>query len=207
MHTLRTRPVDSSQKLESLPLIRARDMEQSSSKAEWRFASLKGRVCELGAHGLSAIACIVADAQKHGHRCVWVQARDDYAYLPDLMAWSVDPSVIPFIRVSEGSGLASVLDRLISSAAFGLVVLDLDASMPWSSAMQLRLVRMVQHHDVALLCIRSGASSRSSLVDMRARGEIDSSACESVRIVIEKDKRHSGVRQYQEQCYGPAWMS
>ena len=187
--------------------------------ARWQLDEIVGRLTELSGLGavasLTAATALVLEAQGRGEPVAWIGLPPASFFPPDLDDAGVDLDALVVVRAPDITAMVRAADRLLRSAAFGLVVLDLGAPSSSGSsssgssgsvpaeipiAVQGRLVGLAQHHDAAIVVLTEkprDAASLGSMVSLRA---------EAVR------ERASGgrgwrlaVRAVKDKRRGPGW--
>jgi recombination protein RecA len=146
--------------------------------ARWQLDEIVGRLTELSGLGavasLSAATALVLEAQSRGEPAAWLGLPPASFFPPDLDDAGVDLDALVVVRAPDITAMVRAADRLLRSAAFGLVVLDLGAPGAGNEipiAVQGRLVGLAQHHDAAIVVITEkprDASSIGSMVSLRA---------------------------------------
>ena len=182
----------------------------------WSRHNLSGRLVEISATGaaapLTAAVGVVRETQRAGDPVAWVSATESHFYPPDVAESGVDLASLAVVRAPDGRSAARAAERLIRSAAFGLVVIDLGHN--WraiSTAMQGRLVGLAQKHDTALLGLTAkqrDADSMGSLVSLRVEvarvrhqpGEF------RLELTVLKDKRRGPGWGHTEVVRGPTGL-
>lgn len=140
---------------------------------------LVGRLTELSGLGavasLTAATALVLEAQGRGEPVAWIGLPPASFYPPDLDEAGVDLDALVVVRAPDVTAMVRAADRLLRSAAFGLVVLDLSApgapAPEIPIAVQGRLVGLAQHHDAAIVALTEkprDAASLGSMVSLRA---------------------------------------
>jgi len=184
----------------------------------WCLETLRGRFIELSngpaSAGLSVITPLLVEAQQHAEPIAWVTAPTSCCYPPDLAAAGVDLNAFPLVVLPKLNAVAAAkaADRLLRSAAFGLIILDLYEIGSFSLATVARLAKLAHQHDSALVCLTyksADVPSLGSLVSLRATSQ----RCQSINAIgsirfeitvdILKDKRHGAAWQQQELRHGP----
>jgi recombination protein RecA len=123
----------------------------------------------------------------------------------------VDLEALGVVRVPRTALALRAADRLLRSASFGLVVLDLGPVSGLPLPAQTRLAGLAQRHDSLLLCLtekEAAASSLGPLVSLHAwagrrRLRDGHFACE---VQVLKDKRRGPGWVHREVCRGPAGL-
>jgi recombination protein RecA len=162
-----------------LHLVRAADLEPQGTNpdgaASWSLEGLSGRVVELsgpaGAPCLSLACLLLRQAQEAGGLAVWVSAREDSFFPPDLAAAGVDLRSLPVVGLPDSLSAGRAADWLLRTGAFSLLVLDLGRDLGLSVGLQGRLAQLArrQRDTVLILTEKGGAApSLSSLVAVRA---------------------------------------
>ncbi|MBZ0232060.1 MAG: hypothetical protein K8M05_06875, partial [Deltaproteobacteria bacterium] len=149
-------------------------------RGKWELDEVVGRLTELSGIGavasLTAATALVLDAQGRGEPVAWIGLPPASFYPPDLDDAGVDLDALVVVRAPDITAMVRAADRLLRSAAFGLVVLDLGApsgSTPAEIpiAVQGRLLGLAQHHDAAIVVLTEkprDAASLGSMVSLRA---------------------------------------
>lgn len=148
--------------------------------ARWELGEVVGRLTELSGIGavasLTAATALVLEAQGKGEPSAWISLLSASFYPPDLDDAGVDLDALVVVRVPDVTAMVRAADRLLRSAAFGLLVLDLGAPsggvlVEIPIAVQGRLVGLAQHHDAAIVVLTEKpreAASLGSMVSLRA---------------------------------------
>jgi hypothetical protein len=131
----------------------------------------EGQVLELSgtaAGKLSVAARLMLRAQQNHEIVAYVAARSaPYFYAPDLAAMGIDLGALVCVRMPESAGshgLVRAAEVLLRAGAFGLVVLELGATVPSGElAWQARLTGLVRHHSTRLVLITASDSEAPSL--------------------------------------------
>jgi recombination protein RecA len=194
--------------------------------ARWELDEIVGRLTELSGLGavasLSAATSLVLEAQSRGEPAVWIGLPPASFFPPDLDDAGVDLDALVVVRAPDVTAMVRAADRLLRSAAFGLVVLDLGA--PGTSAagnaipiaVQGRLVGLAQHHDAAIVVITEkprDAASIGSMVSLRAEavrervtGHVGGSRGWRLAVRAVKDKRRGPGWSELADVVGPAGL-
>ncbi len=154
---------------------------RSVAAPRWQLDELVGRLTELSGIGavasLSAVTSLVLEAQGRGEPAVWIGLPPASFFPPDLDDAGVDLDALVVVRAPDVTAMVRAADRLLRSAAFGLVILDLGPAAAAAVAaaisivVQGRLVGLAQHHDAAIVVITEkprDAASLGSMVSLRA---------------------------------------
>ncbi len=187
-------------------------LRQSPDGAQWCLDTVAGRFIEItgseATGALTACAALLLEAQERGELIAWIGSRRSIFFPPDLAAAGVDLQALPVIFATHLNSSLRVVDTLIRSGSFAVVVLDLGARDELPFSVQTRLVGLAQEHQTALVYLtqRSRRSpARGSLVSLRVqttKGRIDSGLFKhEIRAV--KDKRAAPGWTYTEMCHGP----
>jgi recombination protein RecA len=189
--------------------------------ARWELDEIVGRLTELSGIGavasLTAATSLVLEAQGRGEPSAWIGLTSASFYPPDLDDAGVDLDALVVVRVPDVTVMARAADRLLRSAAFGLVVLDLGApsgGVPAEIpiAVQGRLVGLAQHHDAAIVVLTEKpreAASLGSMVSLRAEAVRErASGGRGWRIAVRavKDKRRGPGWSELADVVGPAGL-
>ncbi len=180
----------------------------------WARSELIGRLIELSGQGASAALTVafglVVEAQQQGEPVVWVSATASMFFPPDAAAGGVDLEAMAVVRTGTCAEAGRAADRLLRSAAFGLVVLDLGPRAALAMGLQARLVKLAQKHEAVVVCLTEKSlqtPSLSPLVSLRCAAQRarpnergSGFVCD---IVVIKDKRRGPRWKYEEQCHGP----
>jgi recombination protein RecA len=176
--------------------------------ARWQLDEIVGRLTELSGLGavasLSAATALVLEAQSRGEPAAWIGLPPASFFPPDLDDAGVDLDALVVVRAPDLTAMVRAADRLLRSAAFGLLVLDLGAPGAGNEipiAVQGRLVGLAQHHDAAIVVITEkprDAASIGSMVSLRA---------EAVRERVVGGARgwRLAVRAVKDKRRGPGW--
>jgi recombination protein RecA len=191
-----------------IPLGSLAEQRATTGTVRWELDEVVGRLTELSGIGavasLTAATSLVLEAQRRGEPAAWIGLPPASFFPPDLDEAGVDLDALVVVRAPDVTAMVRAADRLLRSAAFGLIVLDLGmptgvpAEIP--IAVQGRLVGLAQHHDAAIVVLTEKpreAASLGSMVSLRA---------EAVR------ERASGgrgwrmaVRAVKDKRRGPGW--
>ena len=180
--------------------------------AEWRLATLQGRLVEISGGGdsaaLSLSAGLIVEAQGAEAPVAWVGAHRDLFYPPDLAACGVDLSALPVVLAPGVEAALVASDRLLRSGAFGLVVLDLGGASELPLAAQSRLAGLAQRHEAALVCLtrkEADQGSLGALVSLRAQARRRALGGGRYALGLEvlKDKRRGPGWRHEEVRRGP----
>lgn len=207
--------------------------------ARWELDEVVGRLTELSGIGavasLTAATSLVLEAQGKGEPSAWISLLAASFYPPDFDEAGVDLDALVVVRVPDVTAMVRAADRLLRSAAFGLLVLDLGApNAPVSLrpagpaaghagvpaeipiAVQGRLVGLAQHHDAAIVVLTEKpreAASLGSMVSLRAeavreRASGGPGAPRSWRLAVRalKDKRRGPGWSELADVVGPAGL-
>lgn len=165
----------------SLAERRASASASEMAPARWQLDEIVGRLTELSGIGavasLTAATALVLEAQGRGEPAAWIGLPPASFFPPDLDDAGVDLDALVVVRAPDVTTMVRAADRLLRSAAFGLIVLDL--GMPGAGgagneipiAVQGRLVGLAQHHDAAIVVLTEkprDAASLGSMVSLRA---------------------------------------
>lgn len=190
--------------------------QQAPTTAEragaWGLDALAGRFVELrggaGAAALTLTARLLLEAQQRQEPVIWVGHRGSLFFPPDFAAAGVDLDALPVVRAADGRALARMADTLLRSGGFTVVVLDLDAGMFLTTAMQARLASLAKHHHSVLLAIARKRSPLGSMVSLRGEASVQRAAFDrfTCELTIVKDKLRGPGWQHREVCRGPAGL-
>jgi recombination protein RecA len=199
-----------------LHLVRAADLEPQSSNqagsAPWSLDGLAGRVVELSgaaeAPCLSLACSLLRQAQEAGGFAVWVSAREDSFYPPDLAAGGVDLRSLPVVHLPDSPSAGRAADWLLRTGAFCLLVLDLGRDLELSVGLQGRLAQLARRQNDTVLILTEkgrGTPSLSSLVAVRAEAVRVRRAEGGYRCGVRflKHKRRAPGMQHGEVFLGP----
>ncbi len=182
------------------------------SRPTWSVATLRGRLCELVSHGrtplLSAAMRLLHQAQCEAQPVAWIAAGVAPFYPPDMAASGIDLSALPVIRTTDLRRGLRVVDTLLRSGAFGLVVLDFGNNGPVPMPAQTRLLGLVRKYDCALLFLSRSESRQhrqGTLVSLRGEGHIetDQEGCFRLHLDFDRDKRFGPGWSHEEVFRGP----
>ncbi|HVI86205.1 MAG TPA: recombinase A [bacterium] len=186
-----------------------------SGTFRWKFAGLAGRLVEISGTGDSAVltaACaLIRDAQHDAEPAAWITAGDSTFFPPDAAVSGIDLNSLILIRARDMASAARSADRLLRSAGFGLIVVDLgrDNNVPLPTLTRLSgLAR--RHHAVVLFITEKSATAPSlgSLISLAAYARREQVAGDRFRwsLVVTKDKRGAPASSYSEESRGPAGL-
>ena len=197
---------------ERSPQREEREEREDRTAARWRPAELAGRLCELAAdaHGAQlTLACaMIRDYQRAAEPVAWVTTTRDTFFPPDVARGGVDLAALPVVTVPGLHAAASAAERLTRSGAFGLVVLELGASLAIPAAFLGRLARLARRHDTALLCLTTPppGATLGSLVVLRGRAFRDATpraGCLRCGIQVSKDRQRGPGRTLAASYHAP----
>ena len=202
--------------MDATPLFR--QLQPGPSPAgtfRWKFAGLAGRLVEISGTGDSAVltaACaLIRDAQHDAEPAAWITAGDSTFFPPDAAVSGIDLNSLILIRARDMASAARSADRLLRSAGFGLIVVDLgrDNNVPLPTLTRLSgLAR--RHHAVVLFITEKSATAPSlgSLISLAAYARREQVAGDRFRwsLVVTKDKRGAPASSYSEESRGPAGL-
>jgi recombination protein RecA len=182
---------------------------------KWTFPDLAGRLVEISGSGdtavLTAACALIRDAQARFEPAAWIAAADSTFFPPDAAASGIDLDALIIIRARAVESAARAADRLLRSAGFGLIVVDLgkDWNVPLPTLARLSgLAR--RHHAVVLFITEKSDTSPSlgSLISLAAHTRRDKAAGDRFRwsLVVTKDKRGAPASARSEDCRGPAGL-
>ncbi len=196
--------------------------------ARWQLDEVIGRLTELSGLGavasLSAATALLLEAQARGEPAAWIGLPPASFFPPDLDDAGVDLDALVVVRAPDVTAMMRAADRLLRSAAFGLVVLDLGfdrasgtggTAVEIPIAVQARLVGLAQHHDAAIVVITEkshDAASLGSMVSLRAeavreRGGGGGARGWRVAVRAVKDKRRGPGWSELADAIGPAGLT
>ena len=137
------------------------------SPPSWCLAELRGRLAELSAWSGSATLTLAVEllwkAQEACEPAAWVTVRTDIFFPPDLATNGIDLDALPVVRTDNATAAARATEKLLRSAAFGLVIVDLGRHAGISPALQSRLSALTRLHDAAVLFLTDKPIHRPSL--------------------------------------------
>jgi recombination protein RecA len=204
--------------------------------ARWELDEIVGRLTELSGIGaiasLTAVTSLVLEAQGRGEPAAWLSLLSASFYPPDLDEAGVDLDALVVVRTPDVTAMVRAADRLLRSAAFGLIVMDLGAPNapvslgPTGSplggrvgvaheipiAVQGRLVGLAQHHDAAIVVLTEKpreSASLGSMVSLRAEAVRERAAGgRGWRVAVRavKDKRRGPGWSELADVVGPAGL-
>jgi recombination protein RecA len=214
----------------SLAAARQVDSPQAAlSEPCFSFEALRGRFIEISASGstavLSAAVGLVLEAQLAAEPVAWVTLESASFYPPDVVDSGVDVSAMVVVRTPSAVSASRAVERLLRSAAFGLVILDLggpdcviegdalwsSSGKPLSMASQGRLSSLAQQNNILVACLtekKRELESIGSLISLRAdamRERDQEGFCVTLRIL--KDKRRGPGWGRSERAKGPAGLT
>jgi recombination protein RecA len=204
--------------MDATPLFRgslAGPSPSPSGALRWRFAGLGGRIVEISGDGdtavLTAACALVRDAQCQTESAVWIAGRDSTFFPPDAAASGIDLDALILIRAGDMASATRSADRLLRSAGFGLIVVDLgkDNRVPLPTLTRLSGLARRHHAVVLFITEKSDADpSLGSLISLAAHARRERVAADRFRwsLVVTKDKRGAPGSAHSEDCSGPAGM-
>jgi hypothetical protein len=197
-----------------LPLVRARDLEHPRRASETEL-DLSGRLAHIRGLGTTTLASLLA-ARMHARRLpvAWISATVDTVYPPDLAANGVDLDSLVFVFAGDAVQAARAAEHLLRSAAFALIVIDLEEGADIPDGAQGRLVRLARGSEAGVLCITHGEELlRGSMISLRARiSRVPAARGRTsggryrVRVRITRDKHGGPGARSGEVCNAPAGM-
>jgi len=200
----------------ALHLVRATDLDPGSplqaESVPWGLGGLAGRLVELsgppGAPFLSLACSLLRQAQEQGDLAVWVSAREDSFYPPDLASAGVALQGLAVVRLADTPSAGRAADWLLRTGAFALVVLDLGRDLELALGLQGRLAQLARRQNTAVLILTEKsreAPSLSSLVGVRAEAlrRRDPGGGFRCGIRFLKHKRRAPGGRYAEVFVGP----
>ncbi len=207
--------------------------ERAAPAARWQLDEAVGRLTELSGLGatasLSATTALVLEAQARGEPAAWIGLPSASFFPPDLDDAGVDLDALVVVRAPDVTALVRAADRLLRSAAFGLIVLDLVARatgpgvpagggagvrgagagpgagaiapgpVEIPAAVQGRLVGLAQRHDAAIVVLTEKPADAASLGSMV-----------SLRLEAVRERQAGGgwrlaMRALKDKRRGPGW--
>jgi recombination protein RecA len=189
--------------------------------ARWELDEIVGRLTELSGIGaiasLTAVTSLVLEAQGRGEPAAWLSLLSASFYPPDLDEAGVDLDALVVVRTPDVTAMVRAADRLLRSAAFGLIVMDLGAPNGGVAheipiAVQGRLVGLAQHHDAAIVVLTEKpreSASLGSMVSLRAEAVRERAAGgRGWRVAVRavKDKRRGPGWSELADVVGPAGL-
>jgi recombination protein RecA len=199
----------------TLDELRSRSVEATE---RWSLEALRGRLVELSARGASATMTaaigLVLEAQTAGEPAAWISVLSPHGtfYPPDAADSGIDLAALVVVRAPDVVVAARAAERLLRSGAFGLIVIDLGASVgdELTLAHQGRLVTLAQAHDTAVVCMTAkteDAASIGSLVSLRAEAlRTRTGAGFELTVRALKDKRRGPGWIRKQKVRGPAGL-
>lgn len=162
------------------PLSRSSIVFGQTDRAHWSLQELTGRLTELSGMGagaqLSLAFSLVRQAQAVDDPVAWVTTRESAFFPPDAFANQIDLDRLVVVFVPDATAMARSADRLLRSAGFGLVVLDMvgvrDDVPP---ALSSRLSGLALQHGSVALCLTDKPAQEASL------GPLVSLRCQAMR--------------------------
>ena len=211
-----------SQDLRQFSVVRARDMGGAMGAARenerlWSIDSLRGRLTELSEEvpsgGLSLTARILAEVQGRGELTAWIGGKKSIFFPPDFAWVGVDLSRLPVIRVEKAPDRLFVIEALLKSQGFALVVVDLPRRSFVSEGDLGRLGRLADLHRSAVLFLtrkRAEEGSLGSGISLRVHAERPDAGQDpfqlQTRLRTVKDKRRKPEPPETYRCHVPRGM-
>jgi recombination protein RecA len=163
------------------------------------------------------VTSLVLEAQGRGEPAAWLSLLSASFYPPDLDEAGVDLDALVVVRTPDVTAMVRAADRLLRSAAFGLIVMDLGAPNGGVAheipiAVQGRLVGLAQHHDAAIVVLTEKpreSASLGSMVSLRAEAVRERAAGgRGWRVAVRavKDKRRGPGWSELADVVGPAGL-
>ena len=179
-------------------LSQLRPLEPVTPSQTWQLEPLRGRLVEISGHGASAVTTAAVDlvlqAQIADEPVAWISVGEEMFLPGDLIDSGVDLAALVVVRVADLMVAGRMVDRLLGSGAFGLVVIDgLGCDQPQlATAAQGKLLAQAKAHAATVVCLTVKSINQSSLGSLislhvtttRARAE----AGVAVKIHALKDK-------------------
>ena len=183
---------------------------------DWSFAALAGLVVEVSAEPASGAAltptvALVADAQREGETTAWIASTEGTFFPPDAVAAGVDLEALVVVKAPGAQAGARAADKLLRSAGFGLVVLDLGdagaAARGLTPALQGRLHGLADRHRAVLACLtdkKADAPSLGAAVAVRvAAARRHHAGRWRVTLTALKDRRGRAGWRWEEDAHAP----
>lgn len=182
----------------------------SRRHGEWCIGALAGRYVELTGKASSAVFTaargMVLEAQMQGGLVAWVGKRSPAFFPPDFAAVGIDLEALLVAFVDSLNEALRVVDLLLRSDAFSLLVLDLGEQGALPLAVQSRFSGLAKEHYTAFLEITcKNRHSRGSLASLRLEAKRIRADREHfiVEVCAIKDKQSAPGWKHSESCYGP----
>lgn len=170
-------------------------------------AGSDGGVIEIvGNARLTVAVGWTAAAQRRGEAVVWVSAREDGVFPPDLERNGVDLDSLPVVLVREREECVEAIDTLMRSGFFSLLLVDWNDEWSLEGALQTRFLRLGRHYGVTLLFLGEESGGNGiALVPLRIRATRRREAPGAYLIDTEliRDKRGVRMPRQEEAAYGP----
>lgn len=170
------------------------------SKAWWCPTQLAGRLVELSGWQNSAALTlsleIALDMQRQKDPVAWLTAQPSFFFPPDVAVSGLDLSALAVVVLPSSRAVLQAAERLLRSGGFGLVIVDIGATLELTLAAQSRLASLAKKHDCVVLCLThktAEQSSLGSLISLRAHSSYRKSGddCFVCELEALKDKRRS----------------
>lgn len=200
-------------------VMTGREFEQKSRavhRRTWSWKSLCGRVIELRDCGASAVLsfsfALVHEAQMAREPVAWISATQSLFYAPDVLENGIDLEALAIVRLHDARQAARAADKLVSSGAFGLVVVDLGEEAWFPRPLQNRLAHHAHEHETAVVCLtKENATNRDesdlNFTSMRAEARIEKRHEDFVcTLNVRRDKKHGPGWTVEEASRGPIGM-
>jgi hypothetical protein len=179
-------------------VLRGSELQSKPRREEslWGLSALRGRlslICGLGR--VSAVAALVAQAQRQQQRCAWLVKTGFEPFAPDLQAAGIDINSLMVARLDAARTMGRAADLLARSGGLGLVVLDSD-ELP-SRAVLRRLAAHAERYSmgVSVLVERPSLDAAFSLA-VQVSPVVDKPGC--LRLDALRDRGRNSLWQSSE---------
>lgn len=182
------------------------------SNTWWCAPGLAGRMVELSGWQNSAALTLSLEMalqmQRQHDPVAWLTAQPSLFFPPDVAASGLDLSALAVIVLPSSRAVLQAAERLLRSGGFGLVIVDLGATLELTLAAQSRLASLAKKHDCVLLCLTHKTveqPSLGSLISLRAHSSYRKSGddCFVCELEALKDKRRAPGWKYTALYSGP----
>ena len=188
-------------------------VDHTETQQSLRSCNLSGRLTELSggasASSLVPVCTIIREAQLLREPVAWISQSKTIFFPPDMVDNGIDVEALPVIRTPHLKDAIRVADHLLRSSAFGLIILDLDATAGIDQGILGRLIKLSKKHNTAIICLTTpqmrNIHSLGSMVSLRGETSLKRIASNVFysEVDITKDKKHGAGWKIGEVCFGP----
>jgi recombination protein RecA len=179
---------------------------QQTPEASWDLKELAGRVVEMRRRGVSSVLTftmsMIIQAQKRNEHVAWIHTTQSLFFPPDAHRRGVDFRALAIIDLPDERSAGRAATRLLSSGAFGLLVLDLGSQTAFERPLQNRLSRLAKQHGTALICLTEDPSAG---VTTQSMGGFVSLWCTTDRISLDSGRFQCSFEALKDRQRSPGW--